>query len=106
MLRAVWIRTDAQYTITPSCSAGGSISPNVPQTVQQGGTCVFVFLPDEGYEIRKVTVNGETVETSDSYMFENVSADAEIHVEFAAIGSTAPGGDVYRITLNLSLIHI
>ena len=100
VLRAVWIRTDAQYTITPSCSAGGSISPNVPQTVQQGGTCVFVFLPDEGYEIRKVTVNGETVETSDSYMFENVSADAEIHVEFAAIGSTAPGGDVYRITLN------
>lgn len=100
VLRAVWIRTDAQYTITPSCSAGGSISPNVPQTVQQGGTCVFVFLPDEGYEIRKVTVNGETVETSDSYMFENVSADAEIHVEFAAVGSTAPGGDVYRITLN------
>ena len=100
VLRAVWIRTDAQYTITPSCSAGGSISPNVPQTVHQGGTCVFVFLPDEGYEIRKVTVNGETVETSDSYMFENVSADAEIHVEFAAIGSTAPGGDVYRITLN------
>ena len=101
MLRAVWIRTDAQYTITPSCSAGRQHIPQRPaDRAAGGGTCVFVFLPDEGYEIRKVTVNGETVETSDSYMFENVSADAEIHVEFAAIGSTAPGGDVYRITLN------
>jgi len=46
-----------------------------------------------------VTVNGEAVEPSDSYMFENVSADAALHVEFAKIGA-APSGDVFRITLH------
>lgn len=45
-----------------------------------------------------MTVNGEAVEPSDSYMFENVSADAALHVEFAKIGA-APSGDVFRITL-------
>ena len=99
VLRGVWVRTDAQFTITPSCSAGGSITPAEPQSVPQGGTCVFVFLPEAGYEVYAVTVNGEAVEPSDSYMFENVSADAALHVEFAKIGA-APSGDVFRITLH------
>ena len=34
-----------------------------------------------------------------SYMFENVSADAALHVEFAKI-APAPSGDVFRITLH------
>ena len=99
VLRGVWVRTDAQFTLTPSCSSGGSITPAEPQSVPQGGTCVFVFLPDAGYDVYSVTVNGESVETSDSYMFENVSADAALYVEFAKIGA-APSGDVFRITLH------
>ena len=101
VLRGVWVRTDAQFTLTPSCSSGGSITPAEPQSVPQGGTCVFVFLPEAGYEVYSVTVNGESVETSDSYMFENVSADAALYVEFAKIGA-APSGDVFRITLHTS----
>ncbi len=55
-------------TLTPSCSAGGSITPAEPQSVPQGGTCVFVFLPEAGYEVYSVTVNGEAVEPSGSYV--------------------------------------
>lgn len=36
VLRGVWVRTDAQFTITPSCSAGGSITPAEPQSVPAG----------------------------------------------------------------------
>ena len=37
------------YTVTPSAGAGGSISPNTPQTMSHGSTTSFTITPDNGY---------------------------------------------------------
>jgi len=37
------------YTVTPSAGAGGTISPNTPQTVNDGATTSFTVTPGPGY---------------------------------------------------------
>lgn len=36
------------YMVTPTVSGGGSIGPNTPQQIEQGGSRVFTFTPDTG----------------------------------------------------------
>jgi hypothetical protein len=43
------------YTVTPSVNGGnGTISPNTPQTVDDGGTATFTLTPNTGYSIGTV----------------------------------------------------
>ena len=46
--------TMAAYSVTPSTSAGGSITPATVQTVEEYGTVSFTLAPDEGYELSEV----------------------------------------------------
>ena len=46
--------TTATYSVTPSTSAGGLITPATVQTVEEDGTVSFALAPDEGYELSKV----------------------------------------------------
>ena len=48
------------YTVTPSIGINGSVSPNVPQTVGQGGVASFSVFPNAGYAI---TMGGTCVGT-------------------------------------------
>lgn len=48
--------TAVTWTVTPNVVGGnGSIAPNTPQTVPNGGTIVFTLTPDAGYEIDTVS---------------------------------------------------
>ncbi len=71
------------YTLTPLASAGGSISPNIPQTVNYGGSKTFNFTPNTGYHISSVVVDGVSQGTPSSYTFNNVTANHTIVVSFA-----------------------
>jgi hypothetical protein len=82
------------YTITPSAGSGGTISPNVPLTIDCGGyTEAFTFEPVERYYIDQVLIDGENdpaAVASGTYTFVNVTANHTIHVIFAAIPQTIP----------------
>ena len=71
-------------TITPSAGPGGSINPNVQQT----GNCVesktFTFLPDTGYMIDDVKVDGVSnpAAVAEGDTFTNVSGEHTIAVTF------------------------
>jgi hypothetical protein len=48
--------TGGPWTVTPSVGAGtGTISPDTPQTIDDGDTATFTLTPGSGYEIDSVT---------------------------------------------------
>ncbi|MFW5759125.1 MAG: M14 family zinc carboxypeptidase, partial [Bacteroidota bacterium] len=70
------------YTITATSNEYGSIDPEGEIRVEQGYDQSFVFLPDDGFIVHDIIVDGESVDIDDSYLFSNVSADHTIHVDF------------------------
>jgi formylglycine-generating enzyme required for sulfatase activity len=46
------------YTLTPSVTVGGTISPSVPVKVQAGNLQIFIVKPDAFYIIDSVTADG------------------------------------------------
>jgi uncharacterized repeat protein (TIGR02543 family) len=73
-----------QYTISPSAGLNGQVSPNTPQNVAHGASMQFVFIPNTGYHVDSVLVDGVNYPDSTShYTFQNVSGNHTIHVTFA-----------------------
>jgi|GEM_PF-1432239 len=85
------------FTIMPSVTGGasghGAISPGSAQTVDFGATPTFSFIPDMGYHVAEVLVDGEpvTMTGEDEYTFPPVAAGHAISVAFAV--------DTFEITV-------
>jgi len=114
------------YTITATTGANGSISPTGKTTVNYGDSRVYTFIPNTGYVINSIKVDGTNLTPApflplpSSYTFTNVTANHTIDVTFAvetftitatasAHGSISPSGtttvnyrgsQVYTITPN------
>lgn len=77
--------------VSYSCSANGEVTPvySGDGTVEEGkitaycGESVgFNLNPAEGYRVKSVTVDGQRVETSDSFSLSNLDGNHEVYVEF------------------------
>ncbi|MCF0260208.1 MAG: hypothetical protein HUJ54_10150 [Erysipelotrichaceae bacterium] len=90
----------AEFTISASCSEGGTITPAGDVTVKNGDTQSFKFVPSQGFMLKDVKVDGESKGADFSeYKFENVDADHTIEVEFARCeftitASSSEGGKI------------
>jgi hypothetical protein len=81
-VRAEAIAT-GQHTIIVSSKGNGLVSPEGASRVEHGAVKSFTFLPDNGYRVAAIRIDGELFETVDSYTFINVNADHAIEVLFA-----------------------
>lgn len=72
-----------EFTITAVAHGGGTIDPSGTVKVEEGKDQVFTIQPYEGFEVKEVFVNGESVGAVTEYKFEAVRADASIEVFFA-----------------------
>ncbi len=70
------------YSINASAGTGGSISPEGTIILTYGGNQLFSFIPDEGYIISSVWVDGDSLGFMENYTFESVSENHTIHVDF------------------------
>ena len=71
------------HSITATSGEHGDISPGGVVRAADGGSAYFALIPDEGYEVDVLTVDGERAEApGGSYCFNDVSADHAIHVSF------------------------
>ena len=70
------------YTLTPSSGIGGTITPNTPQTVSQGGSLVFTIAPSAGYHVTGVTIDGVSQGIVSSYTFADVTSNHTIRATF------------------------
>jgi len=75
--------TPETRTITSSASAGGSLTPSGPVTVNYGADQTVSILPDAGYHIVDVLIDGVSVGPVSSYTFTNVTADHTLSASFA-----------------------
>ncbi|MGV8074505.1 MAG: PKD domain-containing protein [Syntrophobacteraceae bacterium] len=73
------------YTITSSAGSNGGISPAPSATVNHGGNQTFNIIPNTGYRVAVVTVDGTVLSNPvTSYTFSNVTANHSISATFAA----------------------
>ncbi len=93
------------YAITATAGTNGSISPSGSVSVNYGGNQSFVIIPDTGYHVADVLVNGVSVGAVTNYDFNNVTSNHTIAASFAintytitasagANGSISPSGAV------------
>ena len=71
------------YTLTASSSEGGTVSPTGIIVVTYGSSRHYQVLPDEGYHIADVEVDGVSIGAAENYTFTDLTADHHIHAEFA-----------------------
>jgi hypothetical protein len=81
-------------TVTPTVvgGSGGSIIPTSTFSMPVGSSITCYFVPDTGYEVATITVDGSVVPASalnddGSYTFSNVTTNHTISVSFVLISS-------------------
>lgn len=80
------------YTLSASAGVGGSISPSGSIALSQGLGQTFAIIPNTGYKIAGVTVDGVSVGAVSSYTLSNVTANHTIKASFVL--SSAPTASV------------
>lgn len=71
-----------RYTITITCGSGGTVTPGGTVTVEKGKSTSFAIIPDDGYEIESMIVDGEAVTPSVYYQFSDVDKNHTLAVTF------------------------
>lgn len=92
-VNAILVTTAAplsQYTIKAAAGDGGSISPTGSVNVPAGGTQTFMVIPNAGFRIREVKVNGESKGATNTITLANVTANQTVDATFASIGGPGP----------------
>ncbi|WP_024334943.1 PilC/PilY family type IV pilus protein [Desulfotignum balticum] len=95
-----------EHTITASAGSNGSISPSGIVRVTEGDDQTFTIVPDRGFAVDTVLVDGVSAGSSTSYTFHNVTTDHTISVTFKALPAysiTATAGDHGSISPSGSL---
>jgi len=90
------------WTITASAGAGGEINPNGITTIQHGNSLTCFIIPDVGFMIKQVLVNGKNVAASvisGTYTFSNITANQTITATFVPTNSVAATTDENIITI-------
>ncbi|OGR05625.1 MAG: hypothetical protein A2511_03300 [Deltaproteobacteria bacterium RIFOXYD12_FULL_50_9] len=93
------------YQISASSSVGGYIYPAGVITVEEGSGQVFTFVPELGYRLSGVLVDGLPVMADSLYLFGAIAGPHSIRVEYARIhynidivsegkGSAWPAGSI------------
>jgi|GEM_PF-5266814 len=84
------------YTISATAGEGGSISPAGANDVYSGESLMFTFIPDNGYVVDTVTVDGFTVNISgNAYTITGITSNGNIHVTFKKDEIIIPPEDDY-----------
>lgn len=82
-LHAVWEKLSTVLTVNVTSGPGGSVSPTGSFEINQGDKLELNPIPDEGYTISSVEVNGmETALQSGKLVVNSMTEDLNIVVEF------------------------
>ena len=73
------------YTITATAGANGFITPSGTVVIAEGSNQSFTIIPDYGYEIYEVYVDGGLIGAPSSYTFQNVTSNHTIFATFIRI---------------------
>lgn len=78
------------FAVNVTYSRGGSVTPSGMTTVVKGGSVTLTILPEEGYTVESVTVNGTTVQTEGSLTLTDVQENQTVYVSFLHVAEPTP----------------
>lgn len=82
------------FTVTATAGAHGAISPAGENDARSGDSIMFTFIPETGYIVDTVTVDGAVVNiSSNSYTMTGITANSNIHVTFKKDSASGPSTD-------------
>ncbi len=70
------------YTVTATAEVNGSITPSGTTTMNKGGSLTYTIIPDAGYDVQSVIVDGATKGAITSHTFANITANHTITAYF------------------------
>ena len=83
------MREEKSYKISVRTSEGGSVSPYGTILALAGKDQTLTFVPDDGYRVSALYIDGSRVPTAESYTFKRVNSTHTVEVIFAKIGEIA-----------------
>ena len=81
---ASWIEAE-YYDVEAEVVGGGTATPSGSTSITPYDTLTYTFTPDEGYQIKDVKINGQSVGAVSSYTFQDVWSAQTLCVEFEKI---------------------
>ena len=79
-------KAEKSYKISVRTSEGGSVSPYGTILALAGKDQTLTFVPDDGYRVSALYIDGSRVPTAESYTFKRVNSTHTVEVIFAKIG--------------------
>ena len=73
----------SNYTIISTAGTNGEITPLGSNLINSGESKTFDILPDEGYIVKDVFIDGSSIGAVSTYTFDNVIEDHAIYASFA-----------------------
>ena len=78
------------YHVTVTAGSGGSVTPSGVVSVEQGGTVTFTILPNAGYELTELLLDGKSIELTDTVRIANAAADHTLYAVFREAATPTP----------------
>ena len=82
-------KAEKSYKISVRASEGGSVSPYGTILALEGKDQTLTFIPDDGYRVSALYIDGSRVSAAESYTFKRVNSTHTVEVVFAKIGEIA-----------------
>ena len=82
-------KAEKSYKISVRASEGGSVSPYGTILALEGKDQTLTFIPDDGYRVSALYIDGSRVAAAESYTFKRVNSTHTVEVVFAKIGEIA-----------------
>ena len=79
-------KAEKSYKISVRASEGGSVSPYGTILALEGKDQTLTFIPDDGYRVSTLYIDGSRVSAAESYTFKRVNSTHTVEVIFAKIG--------------------
>lgn len=73
------------YDIIVTFSRGGTAIPYGSNSVVEGGSITVQAIPNEGYMVEEMLIDGERYRNVDTYVFDDVSDDHNVHISFKRV---------------------
>ena len=73
------------YDIIVTFSRGGTAIPYGSSSVVEGGSITVQAIPNEGYMVEEMLIDGERYRNVDTYVFSDVSDDHNVHITFKRV---------------------
>ena len=71
-----------EFTITASVVGEGNIGQTLIRKANYGDDVVYTFIPNAGYHLKQILVDGEEIELVSNYTFEDIKANHTLIVKF------------------------